>query len=198
LEAQLQSKFACLLLAAGLIASGAPALANTVAPATPTHLIPGVYDPKTNTFKPYVNPGTASVNPNVATVTRTGTFVVDFTITIASRNISTSTPIYVQVEGFTNETNSTTFVSNLYDEFGTVEADRTSATAAHCSVTIPYSWPGLATPTKDLVNLIYTITAGTSTISTLYGTRQSSQSIVTLPAVPLNGVTTTERVSATI
>jgi hypothetical protein len=191
-------KSTSLLLAAGLIANGVPALANTVAPTAPAHLIPGVYDPKTNTFKPYVSPGTASFNPNASTVTRAGTFVVDFTIAIASKNISTSTPIYVQVEAYTSETNPTTFQSSTFDEFGSVEAVRTSATAAHCSVTIPYSWAGLATPTKDAVNLNYTITAGTASIATLYGIRQSSQTIVTLPAVPLNDSTTTEKVSATI
>jgi hypothetical protein len=187
-------KTTSLMLAAGLLASGAPALANTVAAPAP-HLVPGFYDPKTGTFKPYVNPGAGTLNPSATAVTRDGSIVVEFTIDVKS-GIPANAPIYVEVDFGTSEVSSTTY--NAYvsdDETATVEASRTSASTARATVTIPYSWPHLLTPTKDQIAITYVISAGTLNATT---GRTSSQLIGVLNGVPANGATTVEKVSATI
>jgi hypothetical protein len=183
-----------LLLAAALLATGVPAFAaTTVGPAA--HLVPGLYDPKTGTFKPVVTP---NVNPNLATFNRDGTFVTNLTLTIKS-DIPTSAPIYVEVDASTVDGESVE-IYNSYEEEATKEATRTSAGAAHVSISIPYSWAHLATPTKDSVALTYTVYAGTLlTSATAFAfSRTSIQDIATLPAVPANGATTTETLAGTI
>jgi hypothetical protein len=175
-----------LLLAASLLATAAPAVAETIAPGG-QHLIPGLYDPKTGTFRP-VTPNTF-VNPET-TIVRSGTFLAKFTITVKS-NIPTA-PIYVTLDANTDEVSSSYGV-NVFDESATVQATRSGAGAASATVAIPFSWH-LATPTKDVVSLSYTITAGAYTAG---GTtvRSSSQVIATLLGVP-NGAS--EVVSAVI
>jgi len=187
-------KTSSLLLAAALVASSLPALATTVAPGG-EHLVPGYYDPKTGTFKPLITP---NVIPNVTTVTRDGTFVANVTLTIKS-DIPTSSPIYVELDA--NTTDGTSLgLYNSYDESATKEATRTSAGAAHVSISVPYSWPHLLTPTKDAVSLTYYVYAGTlvSAGTAFAFDRTSIQSLATLPAIPANGATTTETIGTTI
>jgi hypothetical protein len=182
------------LLAATLVATTLPALATTVAPGG-THLVPGFYDTKTGTFKPLVTP---NVNPNLTTVTRDGTFVTNFNIIIKS-DIPTSLPIYVEVDANTVDGESVE-IYNSFDETATKEATRASATSAHATVSIPYSWQHLATPTKDVVSLTYYIYAGTlvSAGTAFAFNRTSIEDIATLPAIPASGATTTETVGAVI
>lgn len=194
-------KTSSLLLSAALAATALPALGATVAPGGATvapggaHLVQGFYDPKTGTFKPLVTP---NVNPNVTTVTRDGTFVVNLTFTIKS-DIPTSSPIYVEVDAGTDD-GATLGIYNAYDETVTKELTRTSASAGHVSISIPYSWPHLVTPTKDDVTLTYYVYAGTVVAAgtTFAFGRTSSQIVVILPAIPANGATTTETLGETI
>jgi hypothetical protein len=63
-------------------------------------------------------------------------------------------------------------------------------------VTIPYSW-NLATATSDKVTLTYVLSApAEATATTAFPQRLSTQTIATI-AVPANGKTTDETVTAT-
>jgi hypothetical protein len=179
-----------LILAAAIFATAAPAVAATVAP-DGTHLVPGYYDPKTGTFKPVARPSAIGSNPNVSNVG--GKFVVNFTITVASA-IATSTPIYCQVNVNTSDP------TNFVDESASVEATRRTATSAICTVTIPYAWYHLSTPTEDGVNLSYSLSVElyNSTTQSFTLSRESAQTITQLKAVPANGAITTESLAATI
>jgi len=188
-------KTSSLLLAAALVATAIPALATTVAPGG-ERLVPGFYDPKTGTFKPVATP---NVNPNAATVTRAGTFVANLTFSIKS-DIPTTAPIYVELDANTFDGESLGF-AGYYDDNATKLATRASATGAHVSITLPYSWGQLLTPTKDAVTLTYYVYAGDPLVAAGIGygfPRASTQNLAVLPAIPANGATTTETFGETI
>ncbi len=185
--------FSSIILTGALLAVAAPAAADSVAPPTGTHLVPGYYDPKTGTFKPIVHHNPSELSPN-ATTNVGGKFIINFTIGVASAAVTTSTPIYCSVDISTDD------ADNYIDEDATVTATRKSATAATCTVTIPFAWYHLTTPKTDAVSISYTLSAGTYNASAgSFGfDRSSSQTIVVLPSIPANGSTTTESLAATI
>ncbi len=179
-----------LLLAAGILATAVPAIANTVVPPG-SHLVPGLYDPKTGTFKPMVTPSLTGASPD-AGVTNAGKFYVVFNITVGSV-IPTNAPIYCQVEASTSDPNNV-----FIDEQATALATRKTATSASCAVTIAYSWKNLSQPTHDPVSLVYTLTAGAVSSTNFNYLRTSAQPIATLTAIPVTGKTTDEVVTATL
>jgi hypothetical protein len=161
--------------------------------AKPTPGILGYLDPKTGAFRPVIQSPAEDeeVEPAVAT---TGTFVFNFTITIASKNLAGDT-IVCNVGASTFETSSTGAIFNA-DESASVKATVTGSTAK-CTVTIPYSWP-LKTASADSVTLNYFVDAvSTSTTTGGQPTRLSSQSLPTIK-VPKTGATTTTAIASTI
>jgi hypothetical protein len=157
--------------------------------AKPTPGILGYLDPKTGAFRPLVqNPvEDEEVEPAVAT---TGTFVFNFTITIASKNLGGDT-IVCNVDLDTFEATGLTA-----DESASVKATVTGSTAK-CTVTIPYSWP-LKTASADTVSFIYSVSAFSgSTTTTGEVSRISSQNLPTIK-VPKTGATTTTPIASTI
>jgi hypothetical protein len=154
----------------------------------------------------YLNPGNNSFRPmfmqsigNPAVVTTvTGKIVTNFTITVASVLPST-TPIECNVTATVSDmsTSPPFTLANEILEQASVIATRNGATAAKCTVTIPYSW-NLANKSTDKVNLAYSIfAASTSTAAGTLANRTSSQFIAVIP-IPATGATTTETVKATI
>jgi hypothetical protein len=172
---------ACLL---GLIASG---FAQNVSKKTPGIL--GYLDPTTGTFRMLPSPETENTEAPL-TVT-TGKFVISYTITISSALASTAKIACIATASLADAT-----TGNFITEEAGVLATK-SGTTATCTVTIPYSW-NLGSPSSDKVTLTYSIQAPVeATASTQFPQRLSTQSIGTI-AVPANGATTNETVTATI
>lgn len=151
-----------------------------------SHGIPGYLDPQTGAFTPVVQ--SAVEGQNIANIAASaGKFVATFTITIGSP-IPTTDVILCTFTADVFE------AGHAFDESATVTATRHGSTAT-CTVTMAYSWP-LSTPTSDLVNLGYSITAGASTSSVALS-RVSTHTIGTIK-VPGIGSTTDETILATI
>jgi hypothetical protein len=155
--------------------------------ASKSHGIPGYLDPETGAFKPFQSQ-TEAIDLAKVTPT-TGKFVFSFTVTVAS-TIATATKILCQADATVTEP--TTFFTA--SEIAAVTATRSGSTAT-CTVTIPYSWP-LTTASKDIVNLAFSISAGTPG-STTTSYRISTQTAGTIP-VPATGSTTSLSFSPTI
>ena len=92
-----------------------------------------------------------------------------------------------------------------YYPVGTIAGRNTAAIAhvggldgnsATCTVNIPYSW-NLLSASTDKVSLSYQIIGGVPTTTVPLATRSSGQSLKQI-AVPANGATTTETITATI
>jgi hypothetical protein len=124
-----------------------------------------------------------------ATTPTTGTYTIDFTITLAS-TVPTSDEI-----GCTLELEVTgDKVGTIVETAGAV-ATRSGSTAT-CSVKIPYSW-NLNTPTTDKLYVLYAISSPVNyTTGSPLPTRASH---VNVPAttVPATGSTTTLAIAAT-
>ena len=158
-----------------------------------TPRILGYLNPTNNSFQPL---GTQPITSPAAVSTVTGKIVTNFTITVASA-IAQTTPISCGVEATVPDENKATFtLSNDVIETAAVIATRSSATAAKCTVTIPYSWR-LSNPTTDTVQILYQIGTIPSASTPGLTLRFSSQFIAIIP-VPKTGTTTTETVAATI
>lgn len=180
----------CLCLV-GLVTSvgGQEPAAGQAPPAS--HGIVGTLDPQTGAFKPLIKPTVVEdleAAPLITTPT-TGTFVVNFTITVKST--LTGDTIACSVEATAEDITS----GHIILENASVAATRSSPTAAKCTVTIPYSWV-LTTPATDIVSLQYSITAPVGGTSPL-PSRLSSQTISN-GKVPTSGATTTINLNATI
>ncbi len=124
-----------------------------------------------------------------------GTFVVNFTITVAA-TISASANIECVVTASLID-NLTSGTPNFIDETAGVVATRSGSTAT-CSVSVPYSW-ALGTASTDMVTLSYTIQAPVeyTTATGALPARGSSVGNLATIKVPANGATTTETVTAT-
>jgi hypothetical protein len=152
----------------------------------------GYLDPRTGSFHtlPVPDSDAAEVQPPT---TFGGSFVVSFTISVKSAIASTA-KIACSVSAITID-NIASGAPNIIEEEAAVLATR-SGTSATCTVTIPYSW-NLATATSDKVTLTYVLSApAEATATTAFPQRLSTQTIATI-AVPANGKTTDETVTAT-
>jgi hypothetical protein len=140
----------------------------------------------------FAKPGTPV--PDAAGVNYSGTFAVDFTITIRS-DISTQTPIYCDLYAdFGGDANA--YASMQKYDF--VEATR-SGNTAKCKVSLPYGLYGLLTPAKDYVSLQYTLAAGANLpvlVSTLPVAGAYVNGTIAVATLPANGKTTTLDVAA--
>ena len=155
----------------------------------------GYLDATTGAFRPIAQKALQTTAANVAPTT--GTFVVNFAITIQS-SFPANTTITCSVTANADNVSTNPVGSSVFIEQASTTAAISGASAS-CSVTIPYSWT-LATPASDHVGLGYTITASTpaaAPIVALTTLRYSSQEIATIP-VPASGTTTTQSVAATI
>jgi hypothetical protein len=126
---------------------------------------------------------------SATTTPTTGTYTVNFTITIAS-SLPTSTQIACTAElEVTGDK-----VGTIVETAGAV-ATRSGSTAT-CSVTIPYSW-NLVTPTTDKLYVLYSLTSPVNV--TLGYPIPSRASHLNAPptSVPATGSTTTLAVNAT-
>lgn len=179
------------LLAAATFAVALPAVANPT-----VEVRPGTYDPLTKTFHPLsgLKPGT--ITPDVTGPTYTGKLVTQFTITVAS-TFPTNAPIECDVSAFAIDNASV--APRFFTEGASVAATRSSATSATCTVTIPYSWSNLLTPSSDTVGLNYVLFAYTlpTSTGTVALTRYTAQDLATIK-LPASGATTTNSVKATI
>jgi len=143
----------------------------------------GFLDPATGKFRP----AHAAVSSS-ATASTHGTLSASFTVTVASTNITSTTPIsctltaYVYLNGGAN---------GVIAETSSVAATRDGSTAK-CLVKIPYSWSGYY-PT-DTVNLSYTINSGAEGGQP---TRYSNHPLSTIN-IPAAGATTSLTVASTI
>ncbi len=115
--------------------------------AKPTPGILGYLDPKTGAFRPLVQNPVEDEEVEPALAPTTGTFVFNFTITIASKNLGGDT-ILCSANADTFETTGLSA-----EESASVKATVTGSTAK-CTVTIPYSWP-LKSASSDTVSLSY-------------------------------------------
>lgn len=129
----------------------------------------------------------------LATTTYTGTFVVNFTITVSSVIPVTKTIGCVAGASLVD----TGTVHAIVDLAGSAVTRGTGSTVT-CSVSIPYSW-SLASASTDSVELSYAVTfpADFSTPAGLWPHRTGSQAIGKIK-VPVSGTTTTETVKARI
>jgi hypothetical protein len=128
----------------------------------------------------------AAANP------QTGTFVVNFTITIKSVFPATYV-IGCNVSATVAEISGAGV--NIILEEATVAGTRTGNTAK-CTVTIPYSW-ALLNPATATVSLTYSLSASKATAATGLLARSSTGGIASIP-LPANGVTTTQAVNAVL
>jgi len=151
--------------------------------------IRGYLDPHTGIFHSMPHPDLqeADVPPPAAFG---GKFVFNFTITVSSTLASTA-KILCEASASTEDVSTLNFIA----ETASVTATRSGSTAT-CTVTIPYSW-NLSSSTTDKVSLSYQIIAGVPSTTIPLATRTSEQSLKTI-AVPANGATTTETITATI
>ncbi len=151
----------------------------------------GYFDYSTGVFRPIGQMQRFDFDSAAAT-SETGTFVVNFTITIKSVIPATAlincgvTAIVTDVSGAG---------VNIITDDANVAATRTGNTAK-CTVTIPYSWAVL-NPAVATVSLGYNLTAAKATATTGLLSRSSSGGIANLP-VPANGSTTTQSVNAVL
>lgn len=140
----------------------------------------------------------ADLQPPVAP--STGKFVFTFTITVASTLPKNGV---ISCRGSASVFESSSGQSIQQDAHGIATLSTGKAT---CVATMPYSW-NLATPTSDTVNLSYavemddgfqvTATNGTAILVVPNNIDKVSQNLKGI-AVPLNGSTTNEAISATI
>jgi hypothetical protein len=151
--------------------------------------IRGYLDPRTGIFHamPLPDLQEADVPPPAATG---GKFVFNFTITVSS-NLGSTAKILCEASALTEDAAS----ANLITETASVTATRSGSTAT-CTVNIPYSW-NLLSASTDKVSLSYQIIGGVPTTTVPLATRSSGQSLKQI-AVPANGATTTETITATI
>jgi len=156
---------------------------------TSTAKIAGTFDPTTKLFTP--TPAVvASDASTAAAVTFGGKLVFNFTITVTSA-IPTADVISCTASADVLDAGA----GNIILEQATVKATRT-ATAATCTVTIPYSW-SLVTGPADKMSLTYIINGTGTTVATALPSRLSSQGLGSF-AIPANGTTSTFTVKATI
>jgi hypothetical protein len=150
----------------------------------------GYLDPNTGAFRPLVQNPVEDEEVEPALAPTTGTFVFNFTITIASKNLGVDTIVCTASA-------STFEATGLFSatETASVKATVTGSTGK-CTVTIPYSWP-LKTAASDTVTLNYTVNAVPPAASAGEIARGSFQSLPTIK-VPATGATTTETISSTI
>jgi len=148
----------------------------------------GYLNYSTGVFRPVGQTEDFDSELEAAKTPQTGTFVVNFTITIKSAIPATS-PIICGVTASVNDISAAGV--NVITEVATVAGARTGNTAK-CTVTIPYSWMVL-NPAAAKVNLIYNLTGSKGAALT----RSSSGSIASIP-VPANGSTTTQAVNAVL
>jgi hypothetical protein len=158
--------------------------------AKPTPGILGYLDPKTGAFRPLVQNPVEDEEVEPALAPTTGTFVFNFTITIASKNLGGDT-ILCTVDTSTFDAAALLTAS----ESASVKATVTGSTAK-CTVTIPYSWP-LKSATTDTVSLDYSVSAVASTTTSAEPVRISGQNLPTIK-VPKTGATTTQTIASTI
>lgn len=123
--------------------------------------IPGYLDPRTGVFKPVPlvldeNPDAAAVPPTCTLAPCTGTITVTIKITIKSTNLPTTDAIACEVDAGVIDNIASLAGARSFTEVASVQATRTSSTAATCTVKIPYSW-NLITPTLDMVSIGYTV-----------------------------------------
>jgi hypothetical protein len=178
-----------LLLAACVLGLAASAFAQVQNRQSPGIL--GYLDPKTGAFHTLPVPDSDSAEA-LTTTTVGGTIIVKFTITVKA-TIAATAKIACSVSAEVID-NITAAPAVILEEAAAL-ATR-SGTTATCTVTIPYSW-NLATATSDKVTLSYVLSApAEATVTTAYPQRLSSQGIATI-AVPANGATTNETVTAT-
>lgn len=129
----------------------------------------------------------AKVDPNVVVATYTGSFVLNYTITIKSI-VPSSFPIQCGASLTPSDIGSGYF----YVESKTVFATRSGNTAS-CSVTVPYSWQ-LSSATTPVTTTYTIMTQGTGS-SLLDRISTGNLPSVTLPT---NGTTLTRSVAITI
>ena len=160
---------------------------------TPIHRgVLGQMDPATGTFKPLV-PALDEAQAAINTATTIGgTFVIHVAITIKTPALQSSTqPIACTGSASIVDQNNTTFVvSGEFTEEASVQATRSSSTAASCNITIPYSWP-LNNASTDTISMSLQISMPgffTSATNALPN-RFHSRSLPTIK-VPGNGLTT--------
>ncbi len=129
----------------------------------------------------------------VTTVNYSGSFVVNFTITVKS-TIAATKNIACTVSALVLDSGS----GNTITEIAGNAVVRGSGSTVACTATLPYSW-NLATGTIDKINLSYSVQepAAITSAAQAYPNRTSSQSLGTM-SVPTTGTTTTINVSSTI
>ncbi len=156
----------------------------------------GYLDPQTGAFRPvhrHAGKGRDGLEPG--TVTITGKFVFNFTITLDSAVPSGDAVGCAAGAQTYDETRETDL-----DESGFAQATITGSTAS-CTVSLPYSWL-MASPSEDTVRLNSDVFIFNPTNNGLnldgYFTRYSLHTINPDLAVPPSGQTTTVPVAATI
>ncbi len=155
----------------------------------------GYLDPQTGAFRPvHRHSGKAGDGLEPGTVTITGKFVFNFTITLDSTVPSGDAVACFAAAGTYDNTRGT----DLY-ESGTSQATVTGSTAT-CTVSLPYSWLMASAP-EDTVSLGYNVFIYNPTASLTsddYFTRYSEHTINPDLAVPPSGQTTSIAIAATI
>lgn len=125
-----------------------------------------------------------------------GTFVVNFTITV---NATISSTANIGCQASAEVSDGPSGAKNLIRETASVVATRSGSTAT-CSVNIPYSWI-LTTASTDKVVLGYIITAPVEVPAGMpsqqYPQRISAQPRYASIAIPASGTTTTEDLTIT-
>jgi len=183
--------FTTLSLVACFLAAASSSLYGQGGDASPG--IEGYLNSRTGIFHPIRRaPPQDDVEP-LATSTYTGTFVVNFTITVSSAIPATETIGCVAGASLVD----TGTVHAIVDLAASAVTRGTGSTVT-CTVTIPYSWK-LASASTDSVGLSYAVTfpAEFSTPAGLWPHRTGSQEIGKIK-VPVSGTTTTEIVKARI
>ena len=155
--------------------------------------IRGYLDPRTGVFHSIPHWQTPDAADPPATTTYTGTFVVNFTITVSSAIPSTD-----QIGCVAGATVLDVAAQNpIVDLAGTAVVRGTGSTIT-CSVTVPYSWK-LASPSSDTVNIGYSVVSPIdfSAPAGQFPRRETTTTLVKIK-VPASGTTTTETVKARI
>jgi hypothetical protein len=153
----------------------------------------GYLDPQTGAFRPVQRHPVSEDAIAEGTVTITGTFVFNFSITL-----DTPVPSGDIVACYASADTYDDIRETGLDESASVQASVKGSTAS-CKVTIPYSWL-MASPSSDTIELGYTIVIvnPSATLGLEAATRDSSHSINPAFPVPASGTTTTVSISATI
>ena len=179
----------CMMLACGATLLQTASAADALSPGRVGIL--GHMDPKTGAFRP-VSPSDQNIEEtDMLATTIGGKFIFNFTITLSSP-ISTSTPIICTANASIMEISASYTTIADYIETVSAAATRSSATAARCSVAIPYSWL-LQSPTTDFVTLGYSV----ATTGTVYPQRSSSSHAMAIK-LPANGIITTKAFNVTL